>query len=148
MRRLTILAVVLVVVTTAIGPVAGSESSRSDTLEYAKPNGLQVFTPGNEESYWVVYGDPPFPTFSAQRGETLVSIKIEDDLGKVTAGHVHVDSNRDGQVDDHMSVCGKTDKPLSIPPRARIEIWILNGTCRDGTLSFATEGLVTATFHK
>ncbi|MGH2729200.1 MAG: hypothetical protein ACRDJI_01165 [Actinomycetota bacterium] len=147
MRRFTVLAALLVVVL-AVGPAPASEGSRGVTVEYEAPDALQFADPRSGEGYFVLFGDPPFPTFYAQRGETHVGIEIEDELGKVTAGHIHVDSNRDGQVDAHMSVCGKTEKPLSITPGAKLEIWILSGTCRDGTASIATQGLVTATFHR
>jgi hypothetical protein len=150
MRRLIVLAVVLVLFVVAIGgPASAADGSRSTTQEYEAPNGLQLGGTGDDDGwYWVVYGNPPFPTFRSQRGETAVSIEIEDEVGEVTAGHVHVDADRDGEVDWHASVCGKSDRPISIAPRAIVEVWILSGSCRDGTQSIATSGLVTATFHK
>ena len=41
--------------------------------------------------------------------------------------------------------CGATDSPLSIEPGTPLRIFVMAGTCDDGTPSLPTAGTVTAT---
>ncbi|MGH2750864.1 MAG: hypothetical protein ACRDK3_08345 [Actinomycetota bacterium] len=126
------------------GPAAASSSSRRATQSYSRSNGFVIAG--------VVYASydlaTPVPNFSARRGETKVSFRIEDDFGAPVRGHIHIDRDGDGDVDGARDFCGSTTKPLPITFRSEIDVWLYSGTCPDSTPAFATSGKVTATFSK
>ncbi len=146
MRRVTLWLLTILAVVSFAGPVAGSQVSRTVERQYTGPHGVIIGDSFQAEAYQdLVQG---LAEFRARTAESSVTLKIKDDLGRPVRGHIHVDRDGDGKVDVARDFCETTPRPLSITPRSKLRVWVMSGTCPDGTLAFATRGTVTAIFRR
>jgi hypothetical protein len=83
-------------------------------------------------------------TFAGPTGN--VSIEIDDAAGGPVAASVSWDSDGDGIDDQNFSICGKTDKPLSVPVGVKLDVFAWAAPSSVCPTGHATTGTVKATF--
>jgi hypothetical protein len=134
MKRNVITAMLVVALVAAM---AGNTQARprqvkwEETQEYALPRGAGFDTdlPG------VLVNYVPFDPVNA----TSVSLVVEDAAASAVIVKVLQGEEVIG------SFCSRTSKPIRIAPYVPVELELFAGTC-DGAPSFATSGVVRATF--
>jgi hypothetical protein len=141
MKRLMVVATVALLASAA--PAAGAGKAREVTHDYRMSNGAFV---DHGEAHWTL--GAAYAPFRAVGGERFVSLAIEDAAGQPVRGHVHIDQDNDGKLDDQLDFCGSTAKPIALERGARIEVGTIVGLCDDSSPSIVTEGTITATFTR
>lgn len=144
MRRMLILLIGGLLALPVWSPATAGSSVRTSTKSYSQPTGVSVA----DTAHAYLQLGAVIPTFSARSGERSVSFEIKDDFGQPVRGHIHVDKDGDGELDAARDFCGSTPKPITITPQSQLEVWVMTGTCPNGTPAFATTGTITATFLK
>ena len=139
-KTMVFLAAGLLAAVLATDAVAARQS-REVTESYTMATGAFV---GHGEAHWTLGAE--YQRFEAKNGERAVSFVIEDSSGAPVRGHVHIDNNGDGELDDQFDFCGSTAKPIAIEPGATVEVGTIMGLCDDTSPSLVTEGTITATF--
>ena len=143
MKKIAVSVVAGLLIASLAAPAAGGARARKVTHDYTVANG--VFW-GHGEMHWTLGAE--YAKFQTQRGERHVTLAIADASGAPVRGHVHIDQNADGELDDQVDFCGETAKPIALEPRAVVEVGVIMGMCDEATPSFVTEGTITATFTK
>lgn len=114
-------------------------TERTVTLDYDGTQQIGVVTPVVRAGYaWsVVY------QIQAKKKERYLSIETNDATGLPVYWALSYSADEPA---GEMEVCGSTDEPIKISPRAILYLWMYRGTCRDGTPALGTTGEITATF--
>lgn len=85
---------------------------------------------------------------SSKRRERSASFLISDATGQPIKAAVSAgDQDGDGFADTIGEFCGRTKKPMKIPARAELTIFIYEGACKSGA-STATQGTIKVTFRR
>lgn len=81
--------------------------------------------------------------------EKFLKVESEDGAGMPIAIRLAMDTDPDDtSVNNTVAdICGATEEPIELPDvEAEFRVFVTNGTCTDGTPSFATAGMITFTF--
>lgn len=144
MRKLLASVTIALLATSLLAPASGAPSKRKVTREYTLANGMVVFN--SAEAHWTV--GTAYQVFRPRAGERFVSFSITDDSGLPARGHIHIDANRDGELDPIDDFCDETPEPIKLGKAKKIEVGVIFGTCPDDTPAVVTQGTVTATFSR
>lgn len=128
-------------------PASGAGKGRETTGTYSMASGAVVShgEVSDTEVHWTAGSH--YLRFRAERGERFVSLAAEDSSGQPVAGHVHVDRDNDGKVDQVFDFCMKTATPIAVTAGSVVEVGAIFGSC-DDSWSVVTEGTITATFTR
>lgn len=135
-------AIVITCLLMIAAPAHAAPSDREVTKPYSMPNGMVV---GTLQVYSTLTTE--YLVFKARAGERSVTFSIADATGADVRGHVHLDFDGDGQMDDGEDFCSESD-PIQVRPGQRVMVGVMLGHCRGGEPSLVTQGTVTATFSK
>jgi hypothetical protein len=141
MKKLIALALCLAVV--AIPGVSNAGKSRTESGEY----NTIVVNP-DEESPSAEGSYSNGVTFTPRKGERLIEVVVEDELGLPTRALVGQDLDGDGVTDVAHEICGATEAPIKFRKMIDVTVSAQEGPCDDGTNAMATFGTVTATFTR
>lgn len=84
--------------------------------------------------------------FTVQRGESYLSISIDDSSGRAVRAIVKRDLDGDGTIDgEWVDLCNRSSKPIRVVAGALVRVLLQRGDC-DGVESAPTTGTVTAIF--
>lgn len=142
---------ILLVALLAGGSASAGSTSRRATDRYRGPSAVKigdVFVHGGP----VHVADQPAAggiKFATRPGESRVSLSVRDDSGTDFVAYVEAVLEYGPSFDTRSigSFCGRTDKPLRVPPSVEIFVYVTSEAC-DGSQSLPTEGVVTARFTK
>ena len=128
-------------------PASGAGEGREASGTYSMGSGAVVShgEVSDTEVHWTAGSH--YVRFRAERGERFVSLAAEDSSGQPVAGHVHIDRDNDGKIDQVFDFCVKTAKPIAVTAGSVVEVGAIFGSC-DDSWSIVTEGTITATFAR
>lgn len=140
MRRLG--AAILVVLGLVIGSAASAAPAKTVTVEYEEGHGVRV---EHNLTMVLLADDISVPKTTVPANARTVSVRIVDESGLATDGHLHVDKNGDGKEERSVDFCSETADPIPVKPGAVLEVWLFSGSC-NGAPSMATSGTIEFTF--
>ena len=143
MKKTTVFLTAALLAAVLAPSASAGRQSREVTESYTMAAGAFV---GHGEAHWTLGAD--YQRFESKSGERAVAFVIEDASGAPVRGHVHIDNNGDGELDDQLDFCGSTAKPIAIDPGAIVEVGTIMGLCDETSPSIVTEGTITATFSR
>ena len=133
-RAVKALVATFTLIVAVAAPASGEPSERTETLEYSSTSGTQLM-----DYFTVQVG--PLPEIRPARGETAVSVVVEDASGRPVAAAVHQGDQ------DLGNICGATKGPVPLVSRKAVHVHVFSGAgCSD--VSLPTQGTITFTFVK
>lgn len=157
-KTTTVLAAAALIVTAA-GAGARVAEPRRATLPYSPTDlNFSVGAPMEESVAWT--GDmEALYEFELQKGEKSVEVFIQDDtempVGGVISQWTPTGGEDAGQASATTSkavtwkrFCGATTEPVRVKLKIDVRIFVMEGTCMDGTPSAPTTGEIVVDFHR
>lgn len=122
-------------------------------FEYMCPCGVKVLGAGPAWQFGSLTGGENnigggFVPFDPST-EKFLKVESEDSFGRPVAIRIAMDTDpNDTSVNNTVAdVCGATEEPIELPDvEAEFRVFVTNGTCADGTPTFASQGIITFTF--
>lgn len=147
MRRIVGLVLAGLLAASLATPAAAGRSGRTVTKDYTMADGAIVsHGGGGAEAHWYLGANREI--FRIRPAERFVSFSISDNAGQPVRGHIHIDTDGDGRLEELDDFCEETPKPIAVGVAREVEVAVIFGPCHGGDLSIVTQGTITATFSK